>query len=155
MARAHRIGQTEEVRVLRLVTASPIEEKILATANDKRANEAMYIEAGKLNQQSDASERREMLQRLIAQSADELEDEGIPNDTDINELMARPNVARGLSYEQEVSHFAQMDEEARRRDAQEAGTGDPPPRLVTNEELPQWLLQAEVLRQERDTAARG
>ena len=55
---------------------TPEQEKILATANDKLANEAMYIEAGKFNQTSDASERREMLQRLIAQSADELEDAG-------------------------------------------------------------------------------
>ncbi len=71
MARAHRIGQAHEVRVLRLVTASPIEEKILATATDKLNSEAMVIGAGKFNQTSDASERREMLQKIIAQSADE------------------------------------------------------------------------------------
>ena len=40
MARAHRIGQKHEVRVLRLVTATPIEEKILATANEKLDQEA-------------------------------------------------------------------------------------------------------------------
>ena len=73
MARAHRIGQTREVRVLRLITASPIEEKILATANEKLTMNATAIEAGKFNQTSDATERREMLQRLIAQSADALE----------------------------------------------------------------------------------
>ena len=73
MARAHRIGQTREVRVLRLITASPIEEKILATANEKLTMNATAIEAGKFNQTSDATERREMLQRLIAQSADTLE----------------------------------------------------------------------------------
>ena len=55
MARAHRIGQTQEVRVLRLVTASPIEEKILATANEKLDAEAKIIEAGKFNQTSNAS----------------------------------------------------------------------------------------------------
>ena len=64
MARAHRIGQKMEVRVLRLITASPIEEKILATANEKLDQEAKFIEAGKFNQTSDASERREVL--LIA-----------------------------------------------------------------------------------------
>ena len=44
MARAHRIGQKHEVRVLRLVTATPIEEKILATANEKLDQEAKVIE---------------------------------------------------------------------------------------------------------------
>ena len=45
MARAHRIGQKHEVRVLRLVTATPIEEKILATANEKLDQEAKVIAA--------------------------------------------------------------------------------------------------------------
>ena len=43
MARAHRIGQKQEVRVLRLVTASPIEEKILATANEKLETEVRFV----------------------------------------------------------------------------------------------------------------
>ena len=89
MARAHRIGQTQEVRVLRLVTASPIEEKILATANETLDAEAKIIEAGKFNQTSNASERREMLQRLRA-VADEPEEGGI-EDEDENQMMARPN----------------------------------------------------------------
>lgn len=33
--RAHRIGQTREVRVLRLITANSVEEKILAAARFK------------------------------------------------------------------------------------------------------------------------
>ena len=98
MARAHRIGQKVEVRVLRLITASPIEEKILATANEKLDQEAKIIEAGKFNQTSNASERRETLQRLLAQSADDAADEEcIPTDEEINEMIARPNVELGLS----------------------------------------------------------
>ena len=34
--RAHRIGQKNEVRVFRLVSASPVEERILSRATDKR-----------------------------------------------------------------------------------------------------------------------
>ena len=49
MARAHRIGQKHEVRVLRLVTATPIEEKILATANEKLDQEAKVIEGANPN----------------------------------------------------------------------------------------------------------
>ena len=45
MARAHRIGQTVEVRVLRLITISPIEEKILAVTAEKLDQEAKIIEA--------------------------------------------------------------------------------------------------------------
>lgn len=33
--RAHRIGQTQEVRVFRLATESPVEEHILKRANEK------------------------------------------------------------------------------------------------------------------------
>uniref|UniRef100_A0A7S4BGX6 Uncharacterized protein n=1 Tax=Chrysotila carterae TaxID=13221 RepID=A0A7S4BGX6_CHRCT len=147
MARAHRIGQKQEVRVLRLITASPIEEKILATANEKLSNEAKYIEAGKFNQTSDANERREMLQRLIAQSADEDEDAGIPADADINLLLARPNAARGLTQEQEVERFREMDRERELQDAQRQVAAQSKTRLLTQEELPQWLVDAEALRQ--------
>ena len=63
------------MRVLRLITASPIEEKILATANEKLETEAKIIEAGKFNQTSDASERRETLQKILSQSADESAEE--------------------------------------------------------------------------------
>ena len=152
MARAHRIGQTQEVRVLRLVTASPIEEKILATANEKLDAEAKIIEAGKFNQTSNASERREMLQRLLAQSADEPEEGGIPEDEDVNQMMARPNPALGLSREQELERMRQLDEarlrEPRGRDAAGAGSGG----LLALDELPPWLAQTEVLLQAR---ARG
>eukprot|EP00966_Prymnesium_polylepis_P019597 451932-Prymnesium_polylepis.1 len=51
---------------------------------------------GKFNQMSTASDRREMLQRLIAQSADDLGDDGgIPTDEDVNEMLARPNAPLG------------------------------------------------------------
>ena len=125
MARAHRIGQKMEVRVLRLITASPIEEKILATANEKLDQEAKIIEAGKFNQTSDASERRETLQRLLAQSADEsVEEAGIPTDEEINEMLARPNHKHGLTRDEEVARLNEMDAERRRREDKEAAGAD-------------------------------
>ena len=76
MARAHRIGQKHEVRVLRLVTATPIEEKILATANEKLDQEAKVIAAQKERGaevesllRSQAQQITELLQR--AESAEE------------------------------------------------------------------------------------
>ena len=76
----------------------------------------MYIEAGKFNQTSTASDRREMLQRLIAQSADENDDDAVPNDEEINDLMARPNAAMNLSQEEEAAKYKEMDE-VREREA--------------------------------------
>ena len=107
--------------MLRLVTASPIEEKILATANEKLDAEAKIIEAGKFNQTSNASERREMLQRLLAQSADEPEEGGIPEDEDVNQMMARPNPALGLSREQELERMRQLDEARLRAEGRSCG----------------------------------
>ena len=57
------------------MTATPIEEKILATANEKLDQEAKVIEAGKFNQTSNALERKEMLQRLIMQSVNDDDDD--------------------------------------------------------------------------------
>jgi len=154
MARAHRIGQKMEVRVLRLITASPIEEKILATANEKLDQEAKIIEAGKFNQTSDASERRETLQRLLAQSADDQGDESaIPTDEDINEMIARPNPQHGMTREQEVAFLNQMDAE---RNAERARgkklLGGPSKLLITEEELPEWLEQAQLLHEQKKEA---
>jgi SNF2 family DNA or RNA helicase len=44
--RAHRIGQKKEVRVFRLVTNSPIEERVLARATDKKNLNGLVVEAG-------------------------------------------------------------------------------------------------------------
>ena len=150
MARAHRIGQKTEVRVLRLITASPIEEKILATANEKLDQEAKIIEAGKFNQTSDASERRETLQKLLAQSADDAEEAGIPTDEEINEMLARPNPIHNLTREEEVTRLNQMDAEAQQLAVK---NGDPVPRLLGEPDLPPWLEQAELLAQERAAIA--
>ena len=61
--RAHRIGQKSEVRVLRLVTNSWIEEEILSKAAFKMNLDEIFIQAGLYNQKSTESERRERLVR--------------------------------------------------------------------------------------------
>lgn len=50
MDRAHRIGQKNEVRVLRLVTAKSVEEQILAVAQQKLNMDAKVVQAGMFNQ---------------------------------------------------------------------------------------------------------
>lgn len=63
--RAHRIGQKREVRVLRLITANSVEEKILAAARYKLNVDEKVIQAGKFDQRSTGAERRQMLEQII------------------------------------------------------------------------------------------
>ena len=50
--RAHRIGQKNEVRVLRLMTVNSVEEKILAAARYKLNVDAKVIQAGMFDSKS-------------------------------------------------------------------------------------------------------
>jgi SWI/SNF-related matrix-associated actin-dependent regulator of chromatin subfamily A member 2/4 len=63
--RAHRIGQTREVRVLRLITANSVEEKILAAARFKLNVDEKVIQAGKFDQRSTGAERQMLLASII------------------------------------------------------------------------------------------
>ena len=47
--RAHRIGQKNEVRVLRLMTVNSVEERILAAARFKLNMDEKVIQAGMFN----------------------------------------------------------------------------------------------------------
>ena len=60
--RAHRIGQKNEVRVLRLMTVNSVEERILAAAKYKLNMDEKVIQAGRFNNTSSGSERRQLLQ---------------------------------------------------------------------------------------------
>lgn len=46
MARSHRIGQKNQVMVLRFITTATVEEKVLMTATTKLSHEQMVIQAG-------------------------------------------------------------------------------------------------------------
>ena len=60
-ARAHRIGQTKEVRVFRFVTVNSVEEDILSRANHKLDVDRKIIQAGMFNNSSNSTQRREYL----------------------------------------------------------------------------------------------
>lgn len=60
--RAHRIGQKNEVRVLRLVTVNSVEERILAAAKYKLNLDEKVIQAGMFDQKSTGNERKQFLQ---------------------------------------------------------------------------------------------
>lgn len=131
--RAHRIGQTKEVRVFRLITARSVEEKILERANRKLQMDAQVIQAGQFNNQSSESDRTQMLKEILqAQAKGDEEEDDIPTLEDLNRVLARSD--------EEFDLFQQMDV---KRVADEDRTGKP--RLMMDEsELPPWVLKPEL-----------
>jgi hypothetical protein len=62
--RAHRIGQRNDVRVFRLISQSPVEEKILGRAAEKLRMNELVVEAGKFDKSGQDEEEGSSLERL-------------------------------------------------------------------------------------------
>jgi SNF2 family DNA or RNA helicase len=73
--RVHRIGQIHEVRVYRLITATRVEEGILARATYKKGLENKIIVAGMFNENASDLERQHKLEELIRKNVDDDDDE--------------------------------------------------------------------------------
>lgn len=132
--RAHRIGQKNEVRVLRLITVNSVEEKILAAAKYKLDLNEKIIRAGMFDNKSTGQERRQFLQAILSTTDNDDENENeIPDDETINQMIARS--------EEEFEHYQK--EDIRRRQEM-----DDEKRLMTEDELPEWrkISEAEVQR---------
>lgn len=124
--RAHRIGQRNEVRVLRLMTVNSVEERILAAARYKLNMDEKVIQAGMFDQKSTGSERQQFLQSILHQDGDDEEEENeVPDDDLINEMIARS--------EEELEIFKQIDIERKKVETQS--------RLIDESELPDWLVK--------------
>lgn len=130
--RAHRIGQKNEVRVLRLVSVNSVEERILAAAKYKLNLDEKVIQAGMFDNKSTGSERRQFLHAILAtDDVDEEEDENeVPDDETINQMIAR--------NEEEFELFQKLDLDRRR---EEARNPKRKPRLMEEDEMPAWLLK--------------
>merc|ERR1719328_927606 len=132
--RAHRIGQKNEVRVLRLMTVNSVEERILAAARFKLNMDEKVIQAGMFNNRSTGNERRQLLQNILrAEDENEEEEDEAPDDEVVNQMIARS--------EEEFEQFQAMDIQRRREDA--ALGADRKPRLIEENELPPFLLEEE------------
>uniref|UniRef100_A0AC35U168 SNF2-family ATP dependent chromatin remodeling factor snf21 n=1 Tax=Rhabditophanes sp. KR3021 TaxID=114890 RepID=A0AC35U168_9BILA len=138
--RAHRLGQKNEVKVLRLITANSVEEKILAAARSKLNVDEKVIQAGKFNQRSTGAERKEMLEALISAEVS-VEEDSVPDDETINQMIARS--------EDEFELFQKMDIERRR---QEAECGERLPRLMEENEIPDSIIKASEASTKREEA---
>lgn len=128
--RAHRIGQKNEVRVLRLMTVNSVEERILAAARYKLNMDEKVIQAGMFDQKSTGSERQQFLQSILHQDdADDEEENEVPDDETVNQMIART--------EGEFEKFQKLDVER-----EEANMGpNRKSRLLEEAELPDWLVK--------------
>ena len=143
--RAHRIGQKNEVRVLRLMVVNSVEERILAAARYKLNMDEKVIQAGMFNQRSTGSERQELLQSILREEADDEDEENeVPDDEVVNQMIARS--------EDEFELFQRMDMERRRAEA-ELGAARKP-RLIEESELPDFLIQDPEEIEEEENAAK-
>lgn len=128
--RAHRIGQKNEVRILRLITEDSVEEMILERAHAKLEIDGKVIQAGKFDNKSTAEEQEALLRALL-EKEDERKQKGIVDDNDdldddeLNQVIAR--------NDDELIAFRKLDEE-RSIETKEASY---PSRLYSDQELPE------------------
>lgn len=129
--RAHRIGQKNEVRILRLISSNSVEEKILERAQFKLDMDGKVIQAGKFDNKSTNEERDEML-RVMLESAEAAEslDQDEMDDEDLNLIMMR--------NDEELEIFQEMDQQ--RMKTGKYGPDKKLPRLLGESELPDIYL---------------
>ncbi|CAK7271643.1 transcriptional regulator [Sporothrix epigloea] len=132
--RAHRIGQKNEVRILRLITSTSVEEKILERARYKLDMDGKVIQAGRFDNKSSETDRDAMLRTLL-ETADmhESGDQEEMDDEELNMILARS--------EDELATFQTMDEERLRDPIYGTAPGcQNVPRLMADSELPDIYL---------------
>lgn len=129
--RAHRIGQQNEVRVLRLMTVNSVEERILAAAKYKLTMDEKVIQAGMFDQKSTGSERHQFLQSILHNDEEDEEENEVPDDETVNQMVAR--------NEDEFQLFQKMDME-RKVEEEKLGVHSKS-RLIQEKELPDWLIK--------------
>ena len=91
MDRAHRIGQTKQVRVFRFVTEKAIEEKVLERAAQKLRLDQLVIQQGRAQQQAKQAASKDDLLNMIQHGAEEVfKSKGAVGDLDdIDEILQR------------------------------------------------------------------
>jgi ATP-dependent helicase STH1/SNF2 len=133
--RAHRIGQKNEVRILRLVTSDTVEEVILERASQKLEIDGKVIQAGKFDNKSTAEEQEAFLKQLLGnEGRKNAEENGELDDDELNDILARNDAEREL--------FTKMDlERATYEKIQSRKPGGYRERLLTEEELPEIFAE--------------
>ncbi|KAF9042067.1 SNF2-family ATP dependent chromatin remodeling factor snf21 [Panaeolus papilionaceus] len=132
--RAHRIGQTKAVLILRFITEKSVEEAMYQRARYKLDIDDKVIQAGRFDNKSTQEEQEEFLRSILEADQDEENEEaGDMNDEELNELISR--------HDHEIKVFREMDiqreREALEKWRAEGNRGKPPQPLVQLEELPE------------------
>lgn len=142
--RAHRIGQKNEVRILRLISNDSVEEMILERAHQKLEIDGKVIQAGKFDNKSTAEEQEEFLKRLLdAEQGDrDNEENDSLDDDELNDILARS--------EEEKILFTEMDTKRITDEKMNMRQGGYANRLITKEELPSVLTEDITHHFERD-----
>jgi ATP-dependent helicase STH1/SNF2 len=149
--RAHRIGQKNEVRILRLVSSNSVEEKILERARFKLDMDGKVIQAGRFDNKSSETDRDAMLRTLL-ETAD-MAESGDPDEMDdeeLNMLLARSD--------DEIVTFQKIDEERAKDPKYGTAAGSKRiPRLMVENELPEIYLSEgnPVPEEEEEILGRG
>lgn len=132
--RAHRIGQKNEVRILRLISSNSVEEKILDRARYKLDLDGKVIQAGRFDNKSSETDRDAMLRTLL-ETADMTEsgEQDEMDDEELNSILAR--------NEDEYGIFQKLDEERAKDPIYGTAPGSRRvPRLMAESELPDIYL---------------
>lgn len=90
MDRAHRIGQTKEVRVFRFVTEGTVEEKVIERADRKLFLDAAVIQQGRVSEKNALLSKGELM-TMVRFGADEIikNQGGTLTDEDIDAILAK------------------------------------------------------------------
>lgn len=140
-----RIGQRSDVSVFRLVTYSPVEEKILSRATEKMNVSQLVVESGKFNKDSvdtdNSLERKRLMELLLTDfdtaqpknvseksgSDDEDDDAGSESSDkeDLNELLS--------NNEADFQLYSAFDKQL------EADGKSPAPLFVADADVPDWI----------------
>ncbi|CAG8493087.1 24860_t:CDS:10 [Dentiscutata erythropus] len=138
--RAHRIGQTNEVRILRLISQNSIEETVLARAQYKLDIDGKVIQAGKFDQKSTPQEREAYLRSLVEGSnveGNDVDEHEELDDDEINVILARNDDELTLFKKIDIQRIRDEEIEWRRK----GNTGSVPNRLIQENELPDVYLR--------------
>lgn len=132
--RAHRIGQKNEVRILRLISSNSVEEKILERAKFKLDMDGKVIQAGRFDNKSSETDRDAMLRVMLetAEAAESMEQEEM-DDEDLNLILAR--------NDDELTTFKTIDLERSKDPIYGSAPGTKHiPRLMAENELPEIYM---------------
>ena len=144
--RAHRIGQKNEVRILRLISSASVEEKILERARFKLDMDGKIIQAGRFDNKSSETDRDAMLRTLL-ETADmaEVGEQEEMDDEELNMILARS--------EDELVVFQELDERRFKDPLYGTAAGCKRfPRLMTESELPDiYLSEGNPVEEEVET----